>query len=367
MSESVLSERSPSPTTLAPESLKPGGVGALPWGLMVGSVALVFLLELAVGVVLIPLRDVFSILVGLDGAVDRWHRIVLDFRLPRALTALTAGASLGVCGLLLQTTFRNPLADPWFFGLVYSARLGVALFVVVSGSFGGTVLASLGLLSNLGLAIAAGLGALAMTSVLLALAPRVGAVTLLLSGLMLGQAANGLVSVVMHFTSEAQSRAFTQWSDGTFVHVGFSQWGVLVSIVALAFACSVMLTKSLNVLLLGENYARTLGLAVERTRRVIVAVAAVLAGAVTAFCGPVAFLGILAPHLARIFFRSADHRVLLPASALLGAALAALADLIVHLPWSRHFLHLNAMLGLVGGPTVVLLLLRGYGSRESSS
>ena len=183
---------------------------------------------------------------------------------------------------------------------------------------------------------------------------------------MLGQTANGLISVVLHFTNDSQSRAFTQWNDGTFVHVGFSQWGLMVSVVALAFACTVVLAKPLNVLLLGENYARTLGLAVERSRRITVAVAALLAGAVTAFCGPVAFLGILAPHLARVLFRSADHRVLLPATALLGALLAALADLVVHLPWSRHFLHLNAMLGLVGGPTVVLLLLRGYGAREAS-
>ncbi|MEM7587440.1 MAG: iron ABC transporter permease [Acidobacteriota bacterium] len=361
-----MTERASSPPALSADRLRPQGVGALPWLVLLAAVAAIFLLELALGVVWIPLRDVFSLLLGFDASVDRWHRIVLDFRLPRTLTALTAGAALGVCGLLLQTTFRNPLADPWFFGLVHSARLGVALFVVISGSFGSTVLASLGLLSNLGLALSAGLGALAMTSVLLALAPRVGAVTLLLSGLMLGQAASGLVSVVLHFTTSAQSRAFAQWNDGTFVHVGFSQWSLLVSIVALGFACSVVLAKPLNVLLLGENYAHTLGLAVERSRRATVAVAAVLAGAVTAFCGPVAFLGILAPHLARVFFRSADHRVLLPATALVGAGLAALADLIVHLPWSRHFLHLNAMLGLVGGPTVVLLLLRGYGTRESS-
>ncbi len=347
-------------------TLRPPGVGALSWVALFSVVALLFLLELTLGVVWVPVRDVLSLLLGFDATVDRWHRIVLDFRLPRTLTALTAGSALGVCGLLLQTTFRNPLADPWFFGLVHSARLGVAIFVVISGALGSTVLASLGLLSNLGLVISAGLGALAMTAVLLALAPRVGAVTLLLSGLMLGQAANGMISVVLHFTTAAQSRAFAQWSDGTFVHVGFSQWSLLVSIVTLGFACSVLLAKPLNILLLGENYARTLGLSVERSRRATVAVAAVLAGAVTAFCGPVAFLGILAPHLARILFRSADHRILLPASMLLGAGLAALADLIVHLPWSRHFLHLNAMLGLVGGPTVVLLLLRGYGSREAS-
>ena len=163
-----MNQQTASTAAIAPEVLRPGGVKALTWAVLLGAVALVFLLELAIGVVLIPLGDVFSILVGSEASVDGWHRIVLDFRLPRSLTALTAGAALGVCGLLLQTTFRNPLADPWFFGLVHSARLGVALFVVISGSFGGTVLASLGLLSNLGLALSAGLGALAMTAVLLA-------------------------------------------------------------------------------------------------------------------------------------------------------------------------------------------------------
>ncbi len=345
-------------------SAQPKSPGAWPWIALLSGVAVVFVLELTIGVVRIPLRDVLAVLLGFDAEVERWHRIILDFRLPRTLTALTAGSALGVCGLLLQTTFRNPLADPWFLGLVHSARLGVALFVVISGSLGNTVLASLGLLSNLGLALSAGIGALGMTSLLLLLASRVGAVTLLLSGLMLGQVANGLISVVLHFTSEAQSRAFAQWNDGNFVHVGFAQWGLLASVVALGFGCTVVLTKPLNVLLLGENYARTLGIAVRRCRCAAVAVAAVLAGAVTAFCGPITFLGILSPHLARVLFRTADHRVLLPACALLGAGLAALADLVVHLPWSRHFLHLNAMLGLVGGPTVLLLLLRGYGARE---
>jgi iron complex transport system permease protein len=328
------------------------------WAGLVGAIVVLASLQLTVGVVFVPLSEVATLLSG-GTSDDVWSRIVLDFRLPRALAALAAGTSLGVCGLLLQTAFRNPLADPWFLGLVHSARLGVAVLVVLSGAGGGSVLGGLGLVNNLGLAVAAGAGALAMTLVLVAIAPRVGAVTLLLTGLMLGQTAEGLISVILHFTTEAQGRAFGSWNDGTFTTVTLAQWAVLASCAAIGVGIAVVLVKPLNTLLLGDDYARTLGISVHRTRMTAVGAAALLAGAVTAFCGPVAFLGLLAPHLARALFGSADHRVLVPAAALVGAALALTADVITHLPWSRHFLHMNAVLGLIGGPVVVVLLLRG--------
>lgn len=323
-------------------------------GLLTGLAAL----QLSFGLVSIPLTEVLVLLTG-GTSDDVWSRIVLDFRLPRALAALAAGASLGVAGLLLQTVFRNPLADPWFLGLVHSARLGVALLVVAAGSAGGTLLGGLGFVDSAALAVAAGAGAGGMTLVLLALAPRVSPVTLLLTGLMLGQTAEGLISVVLHFTSEAQGRAFGSWNDGTFTTVTILQWRILAAVGLAGVSVAMALAKPLNTLLLGDDYARTLGLSVARVRMTAVAVAALLAGAVTAFCGPVAFLGILAPHLARAVFRTADHRRLVPAAALLGATLAMLTDVITHLPWSRHFLHMNAVLGLIGGPVVVVLLLRG--------
>jgi iron complex transport system permease protein len=333
------------------------------WGLLVGALALLVALQLSVGLVYVPLAEVVRLLAGAPGD-EVWARIVLEFRLPRMLTAVAAGSALGLCGLLLQTVFRNPLADPWFLGLVHSARLGVAILIILSGTAGGALLGGLGLLNNLGIALAAGAGALGMTLVLVALAPRVGAVTLLLTGLMLGQTAEGLISVLLHFTTEAQGRAFSSWNDGTFTAVTLSQWWILAAVAVIGMAAAVALAKPLNSLLLGDDYARTLGLSVARTRMGAVTVAALLAGVVTAFCGPVAFVGILAPHLARALFSTADHRSLVPAAALVGASLASLADFVTHLPWSQHFLHMNAVLGLVGGPVVVVLLLRQRGGRR---
>jgi len=333
------------------------------WLALAAAIVVIVGLELVVGVVFIPLDQVASILT--TGEADRvtFTRIIWDFRVPRVLTALVAGAALGMTGLLLQTTFRNPLADPWFLGLVHSARFGVAVFVVIAGAGGATVLGSLGLMSNLGLVVSAGLGALLMTAALTALAPRVTPVTLLLAGLMLGQAFEGLISVVLHFTSEPQARVFAAWNDGTFVHVTFAQLQLLLAVVSAGATVAWILSKDLDVLLLGDDYARSLGIAVTRVRVLIVGTAAVLTGAVTAYCGPIAFLGILAPHLARALFRTASHKTLLPAALVVGAGIAALADLITHLPWSKHFLHLNAMFGLVGGPVVVVLLFRRGGLR----
>jgi iron complex transport system permease protein len=248
--------------------------------------------------------------------------------------------------------------------LVHSARFGVAAFVVLAGAGGASVLGSLGLMSNLGLIVAAAIGALLMTAALTTLAPRVTPVTLLLTGLMLGQAAEGLISVVLHFTTESQARVFAAWNDGTFVNVTFAQLQLLGAVTVAGGVAAFLLSKYLDVMLLGDEYARSLGIAVMRIRMTAVGTAALLTGAVTAYCGPIAFLGILAPHLGRALFRTAAHKTLLPAALLLGALIAGTADLITHLPWSKHFLHLNAMLGLVGGPVVVVLLFRRGGLRS---
>jgi iron complex transport system permease protein len=353
------------PSSALPREVRErAGGNAVTWAVLIASVLAIAAAGLIIGVVFVPLDQVWSILTSGQAERVTWVRIVMDFRLPRVLTALVAGAALGTTGLLLQTTFRNPLADPWFLGLVHSARFGVAAFVVLAGAGGATVLGSLGLMSNLGLVISAALGAVLMTAVLTVLAPRVTPVTLLLTGLMLGQAAEGMISVVLHFTTESQARVFASWNDGSFVNVTFAQLQLLLLVLIAGSASAFLLAKPLDVLLLGDDYARSMGIAVTRVRAVAVGTAALMTGAVTAYCGPVAFLGILAPHLARSVFRTASHRTLLPATLLLGALIAATADLVAHLPWSKHFLHLNAMLGLVGGPAVVLLLFRRGGIRS---
>jgi iron complex transport system permease protein len=324
-----------------------------------GVVLLLFVLELTVGVVPIPLGALIDIFTGDTPERASWTRIVLDFRLPRAWAAVLAGAGVGMTGLLLQTLFKNPLADPWVLGVVNGAGLGVAIMVVAVSWFGTGLLASFGAAGDVAYIVTAGLGAAALMTALAAVAPRVTSVTLLVTGVVLGFTCQGLISIVLHLASdEAVGRAFWAWFDGNFTGIGYTRLFVFTPLIAIACTAAFTMVKSLNTLQLGDQYAASLGLAVTRTRRLGLGVAALLAGTVTAFCGPIAFLGILVPHACRLLLATADHRVLMPAVMIGGAALALGADLVTHLPWSRHLLHVNAVTGAVGGPIVLWMLLR---------
>lgn len=324
---------------------------------------LMLLLELAIGAVHVPLPEVLRILAGAGTADETLSRIVLQFRLPRLLTAAVSGAALGCCGLMLQTLFRNPLADPYVLGIVHGGRLGVAVVVVIAGAAGDTFFAKFGLLGGLSFTAAAGLGCVAVLLLMMLVSRRVSTVTLLIVGLMLGYLAQGLVSVVLHFTDEFQAGVFETWNDGSYAGVTQEQLWVLVPVIAIGLLLSLSLVKPMNALLLGEHYARTLGVHVTRVRVLAFTSVALLAGTVTAYCGPVAFVGIIVAHVCRGMLRTSDHRVLVPATMLTGALLALTADLITHLPWSRHFLHMNAVNGLIGAPIVLWVLLRGRAAR----
>jgi len=329
----------------------------LTYSALVAAIAAVFFLELTLGAVNIAWRDVLAVLTGAQASSDVVEPIVLQFRLPRTINALFSGAALGACGLILQTVFRNPLADPFILGVVFGARFGVAVLIVVTGTAGNALLFKYGLFGDFAMALSSALGTVLVLGLLLALSRRVSTVTLLVAGLMLGYLFTGLISVVMHFVDESQARAFESWSDGSFAGATFQQLQILIPLVAVGLALAWLQVKPLNSLLLGESYAQSLGLSVERTRIFTFAILAVLVGTVTAFCGPVAFVGIVTAHLCRLLFRTADHRVLMPAVMLMGALLALSADLITHLPWSRHFLHMNAVNGLIGAPIVLWALL----------
>jgi iron complex transport system permease protein len=326
--------------------------------------AILFLLELGIGSVYIPLSDVVQILGGGEASRQVWEPIVLQFRLPRALNAALSGAALGVCGLLLQTLFRNPLADPYVLGIIHGGRFGVACLVVAMGAAGDALIRKLGPFGDAGLALASAVGSLAVIGALMAIAKRVSTVTLLIVGLMIGYLSIGLVSVVLHFTDETQARVFSAWDDGSFAGITGSQLRLLLPLVAVGIAVAQFLVKPLNALLLGENYARTLGLPVEKARIAAFAITALLVGAVTAYCGPIAFLGIVTAHLCRLLFRTSDHTILMPAVVLMGPALALGADLVTHLPWSKHVFHLNAVNGLVGAPIVLWVLLTRKNARS---
>jgi iron complex transport system permease protein len=341
--------------TKSRSSLSPGRV----YGALGGAALVLFLLELTVGVVPIPLDALIDIFRGQVPERESWTRIVLDFRLPRAWAAVLAGGGVAMTGLLLQTLFRNPLADPWVLGVVHGAGLAVAIMVVAISWLGMGLLSSLGLGGDLAYVVTAGLGAGALMAGLAAVAPRVTSVTLLIAGVVLGFTCQGLIGMVLHLAPEqAVASAFWAWFDGDFTGIGYNRLYLFTPLIVVACTAAFALMKSLNTLLLGDHYAASLGLSVTRARRQGLAVAALLAGTVTAFCGPISFLGILVPHACRLVLSTADHRVLMPAVLLGGAALALGADLLTHLPWSKHLLHVNSVMGAVGGPIVLWMLLR---------
>jgi iron complex transport system permease protein len=340
-----------------------GRSGAILAGL--GALVLAFmLLELAIGPVWIPIGTILDALMG--RALDRaaLATIVWDLRLPRVLTAAFAGAALGLAGLQMQTLFRNPLADPWFLGIVGGARVGVATLVTSLSLLGADALREWRMVAIVGTATAA-IGGAAVALVLLSAASRrVSVVTLLILGLVLDYMASGYVSALLHFSTETQGKVFASWNDGSFGAAGWRQLVVLVALIVSGSMLAVRLLKALNALLLGESYAHSLGVSVAAVRWRVLMSTSLLAGGVTAFCGPISFLGVAAPHLSRAILRSSDHRLLMPAAMLMGALLALAGDFVTNLPWERHFLHLNAVLALLGGPVVVWVVLKRVGRSD---
>lgn len=317
----------------------------------------VFVLSLAVGSVRIPFAEVLRILGGGEGDAAL-TKIVLQFRLPKALTALFAGASLAVSGLMMQTLFRNPLAGPSVLGISSGASLGVAVVVLATGGGPFRLLAELGHLGDLGTIAAASLGAAGVLGLVVVAARRTSTLTLLILGLLFGYVTSALVTVLMHFSLAERIQAFVVWSFGSFGGVTRGQLVLLAPVLVAGLAISQVLAKPLNALLLGESYARTLGLEVDRARVWILAATALLAGSVTAFCGPIAFLGVAVPHLARGVFHTSDHRVLIPGTALIGAVMALVADFLAQLPGSQAILPLNAVTALLGVPVILAIVLR---------
>ncbi len=348
---------------------------ALGPGLMLAGLALValaaFLLSLAVGSVRIPLDEIVAVLLGGDASKTAWTTIVLKFRLPKALTAMLAGAALSVSGLQMQTLFRNPLAGPFVLGISSGASLGVALTVLLAGvavGLGGstTLLAGISLAGDTSLALSAILGSGLVLLLVMAVARRVqSGMTLLILGLMFGYTTSALVSVLIYFSVVERIQAYISWTFGSFGGVTWRQLQVMAPAILLGLAGGHLLMKPLNALLLGETYALSLGLNVRRVRLGIIGSSAVLAGVVTAFCGPIGFLGIAVPHLCRSLLHSSDHRLLLPAVSFMGATLALGADIVAGLPGSQLTLPLNAVTALIGAPVVIWVILRQRNLRQA--
>lgn len=327
--------------------------------LMTVLIAVFFLLNLLLGSVDIPLRSVCRILAGGTDELVVWQNIVWKSRVPQALTALVAGAGLSVSGLQMQTVFRNPLADPSVLGVSSGASLGVAMVVLLSGAVGGVALSRLGYLGEVALSLAAIVGAMSVMALIVYVSMKVrGNVTLLIIGVMIGYVANAVIGVLKFFSVEEDIRAYVIWGLGSFARVSGDQMLLFVGIMAVLLPLSFLLIKTMNLLLLGNSYARNLGLNIRRARLLVILCSGVLVAIVTAYCGPIMFLGLAVPHLCRAIFRSSDHRVLMPATLLTGAALALVCNLIARMPGFEGALPVNSVTALIGAPVVASVLFR---------
>ncbi len=293
-------------------------------------------------------------------------QIVRDIRFPRVLTGLIAGAALGVSGVLMQALFRNPMADAWSLGLLAGGQLGVALLVTAAAFAGPAAIAFLTAFQGIGLTTGALLGVAGFAALMAALSRRVGNITLLVVGLMLGFAVQGTVSIIIHFANRVGGRVYSGWNDGTFAATTLGDLPALGLPVALGLIVAIASAKGLSALLLGDTYARSIGTDVRRLRWLTLSAVVLLVAPVTAYCGPVTFVGLIVPHFARALARTSQILPLIPLAALSGALLAISADAVVHLPWEQHFLHLNAILAVFGAPVVIALLLFNPMLRGSS-
>lgn len=325
--------------------------------LIMASIFLFFFLNLVLGSVSIPLRAVWNILWGTGNESVIWQNIIWKSRVPQALTALVAGAGLSVSGLQMQTVFRNPLAGPSVLGISSGASMGVAFVVLLSGSLGGVALSKLGFMGEIALTIAAIAGSLSIMALIVFVSQKVrGNVTLLIIGVMIGYISNAVIGVLKFFSVEEDIRAYVIWGLGSFARVSGDQMTLFICIMVVLLPLSFLLVKTLNLLLLGDAYARNLGLNIKRARLLVITCSGVLVAIVTAYCGPIIFLGLAVPHLCRGMFRTSDHRILMPASLLAGASLALVCNLIARMPGFEGALPVNSVTALVGAPVVMSVL-----------
>ena len=316
-----------------------------------------FFLNISLGSVSIPFEDIINIFTGKSISKESWHTIILDFRLPKAITAVLVGSGLSVCGLLMQTLFRNPLAGPFVLGVSSGASLGVAILILGSSVFGSFFVTNS--ISNWSLVIASSLGAfLVLFAVIISANILRNTMSILIIGLMFGSLTAAVISVLAYFSEAQQIQQYLFWSFGSLGNLTWTEINVFSSIYCIGIFGSFTIVKTLNSFLLGENYAKSLGVNIKRSRIIILLITSLLTGVITAFSGPIAFIGLAAPHIAKILFNTSNHKILLPASALIGAIILLICDCIAQLPTSEFTLPINAITSLFGAPIVIWLLIR---------
>ncbi|WP_422079690.1 FecCD family ABC transporter permease [Ulvibacterium sp.] len=318
---------------------------------------LCFGLNISLGSVSIPFSATINSLLGEPVQNDSWNYIIWNYRVPKAFTALLVGSGLSLSGLLMQTLFRNPLAGPFVLGISSGASLGAALLIMGISLFPGLV--TFGFVNDVSLAIAASLGSFLVLLIVMVVAVRVkDTLALLIIGLMFGSITAAIVSVLSYFSDAEKLQQYIYWSFGSVGNLSWGQLLLLLGIILIGITLGIASIKSLNALLLGEKYAQSLGINMKRSRYVIIISAGLLAGGVTAFAGPIAFVGLAVPHLTRQIFNTTDHKVLLPAVLVYGGILMLLCDTVAQVPNSASVLPINAITSILGAPVVIWLLVR---------
>ena len=317
---------------------------------------LLFVASLLLGSVSLQVKEVLGVLFGQE-ADPQTRILVTHFRLPKAITALIVGAALSASGLQMQPLFRNPLAGPYVLGISSGASLGVSLFLLGAPLLGVSVASET--LRNIGVVGSAWVGAALILAVIMAVSVRLKDImAILILGMMFGSAASAIVQILQYLSPDSALKSFVVWTMGSLSGVSLQQLGIMSGIVVAGLALSIYLIKPLNLLLLGENYARTMGLNIRWIRFLLFTSTTLLAGTVTAFCGPIGFIGIAVPHVARMLTGNADHRILMPASMLMGSVTMLLCGIIAQLPGHEMVLPVNTITALLGIPIIVLVIVR---------
>ncbi len=320
---------------------------------------LVWFLNINLGSIHIPFKQFVAILLNSPVENESWRYIVLHFRIPKSISAILVGSGLGISGLLMQTLFRNPLAGPFVLGISSGASLGVATLLLGASAIGG-VFSSIAV-SNWSISIASSLGSFMVLSAVLIAVKRIrNTMSILIIGLMFGSISAAIINVLSYFSSAEELQQFIFWSFGSLGNLSWEELGVFASILFISFLFLILVIKPLNSLLLGENYARSLGINLKQTRYIVLIVTSLITGVITAFSGPIAFIGLAVPHLTKLIFTTSNHRILLPAVAILGAILMLICDSIAQVPTSEYTLPINAVTSLFGAPIVIWLLVRKH-------
>lgn len=316
-----------------------------------------FFVNISFGSITIPFKEVYNSLTGGQASKSTWEYIIINYRLPKAITAVLVGMGLSISGLLMQTLFRNPLAGPYVLGLSSGASLGVA-FVILGAAFMPTFISTI-LLSSYGIVLASTMGSSIVLLAVLLVSHRLrDTMAILIVGLMFGSFTSAIVGTLTYFSTAEQLQKFTFWSMGTLGNLSWASISILTSCVVIGLLLSLFSIKPLNALLLGENYARSLGINFKKTRLIIILATSILAGSITAYAGPIAFIGLAVPHIAKLLFQTSNHSILFWSTLLLGAAIMLVCDVVSQMPGFDITLPINAITSLLGAPIVIWLLIR---------